>query len=220
MTLNQLSEKFLDFETKNNLFNYELNDIYYWDYIRYSIHVELSLKSNTDEIPYIYKKKSFKKKLFNNLKNLANLFIMVIKTLFLIVCYILKRPKYDIIFLAVGGRTLVDGVHCNRYCYFHLKELVSYKKILVIETELHKDKSFKEIGCDYICIPLKFIKILNIFNPTKNKYKNEAVKINSLIKNYFGSEQDIGKVMGVLKSKHSDSLDFSKVSSIIKGLLT
>ena len=34
------------------------------------------------------------------------------------------------------------------------------------------------------------------------------------------SMKDMGKIMGVLKSKHSDSLDFSKVSSIIKGLLS
>ena len=33
------------------------------------------------------------------------------------------------------------------------------------------------------------------------------------------SIRDMGKVMGILKSKHSDSLDFSKVSSLIKGLL-
>ena len=33
------------------------------------------------------------------------------------------------------------------------------------------------------------------------------------------SIKDMGKIMGVLKSKHADSLDFSKVSSIIKGLL-
>ena len=33
------------------------------------------------------------------------------------------------------------------------------------------------------------------------------------------SMKDMGKVMGVLKSKHADSLDFSKVSGIIKGLL-
>ncbi len=33
------------------------------------------------------------------------------------------------------------------------------------------------------------------------------------------SMKDMGKVMGVLKSKHGDTLDFSKVSSIIKGLL-
>ncbi len=33
------------------------------------------------------------------------------------------------------------------------------------------------------------------------------------------SMKDMGKVMGVLKSKHADTLDFSKVSEIIKGLL-
>ena len=33
------------------------------------------------------------------------------------------------------------------------------------------------------------------------------------------SMKDMGKVMGVLKSKHADSLDFSKVSVILKGLL-
>tara|TARA_Y100000766_G_C18621406_1_gene466257 strand:- start:166 stop:621 length:456 start_codon:yes stop_codon:yes gene_type:complete len=33
------------------------------------------------------------------------------------------------------------------------------------------------------------------------------------------SMKDMGKVMGILKSKHADSLDFSKVSGIIKGLL-
>ena len=33
------------------------------------------------------------------------------------------------------------------------------------------------------------------------------------------SMKDMGKVMGVLKSKHADTIDFSKVSSIIKELL-
>ena len=33
------------------------------------------------------------------------------------------------------------------------------------------------------------------------------------------SMKDMGKIMGALKSKHADSLDFSKVSSILKGLL-
>jgi uncharacterized protein YqeY len=31
--------------------------------------------------------------------------------------------------------------------------------------------------------------------------------------------KDMGKVMGILKSKHADSLDFSKVSLIIKEIL-
>ena len=34
------------------------------------------------------------------------------------------------------------------------------------------------------------------------------------------SMKDMGKIMGVLKSKHANSLDFSKVSSILKELLT
>ena len=34
------------------------------------------------------------------------------------------------------------------------------------------------------------------------------------------SMKDMGKVMGALKSKHSDTLDFSKVSTIIKELLS
>ena len=33
------------------------------------------------------------------------------------------------------------------------------------------------------------------------------------------SIKDMGKIMGALKSKHSDSLDFSKVSVILRGLL-
>ena len=33
------------------------------------------------------------------------------------------------------------------------------------------------------------------------------------------SMKDMGKVMGELKSKHADTLDFSKVSGIIKGFL-
>jgi uncharacterized protein len=33
------------------------------------------------------------------------------------------------------------------------------------------------------------------------------------------SMKDMGKVMGALKSKHSDTIDFSRVSSIIKELL-
>ena len=33
------------------------------------------------------------------------------------------------------------------------------------------------------------------------------------------SIKDMGKIMGALKSKHADSIDFSKVSIILKGLL-
>ena len=34
------------------------------------------------------------------------------------------------------------------------------------------------------------------------------------------SIKDMGKVMGSLKNKYSDSIDFSKVNVIVKGLLS
>ena len=34
------------------------------------------------------------------------------------------------------------------------------------------------------------------------------------------SIKDMGKIMGSLKEKHSDSIDFSKVNIIVKGLLS
>ncbi len=66
----------------------------------------------------------------------------------------------------------------------------------------------------------KEIKVISAFLPkqlndeeTKNVCK-EAIKSVGA-----SSMRDMGKVMGVLKSKYADSLDFSKVSSIIKELL-
>ena len=46
------------------------------------------------------------------------------------------------------------------------------------------------------------------------KICEEAIKSSSA-----SSMKDMGKVMGILKSKHADTLDFSKVSLIIKQLL-
>ena len=67
----------------------------------------------------------------------------------------------------------------------------------------------------------KEINVISIFLP-KQLSEEETKKIcEEVIKSTGASSmKDMGKVMGVLKSKHSDSLDFSKVSSIIKGLLT
>ena len=67
--------------------------------------------------------------------------------------------------------------------------------------------------------------------------KKEIIVINSFLPKQLGDEEtkkiceetikslgatsmkDMGKIMGALKLKHADSLDFSKVSSILKGLL-
>ena len=64
------------------------------------------------------------------------------------------------------------------------------------------------------------IKVINAFLP-KQLSEEETKKICADVVKSVGasSMKDMGKVMGVLKSKHSDTLDFSKVSSIIKELL-
>ena len=66
----------------------------------------------------------------------------------------------------------------------------------------------------------KEIEVINAFLP-KQLSEEETKKIClEVIKSVGASSmKDMGKVMGVLKSKHADTLDFSKVSSIIKGLL-
>ena len=66
----------------------------------------------------------------------------------------------------------------------------------------------------------KEIKVISNFLPKQlseeetKKLCQEAIKSSGA-----SSMKDMGKVMGVLKSKHADTLDFSKVSSIIKNLL-
>ena len=47
----------------------------------------------------------------------------------------------------------------------------------------------------------------------------EKIVIKIISKINASGMKDMGKVMGQLKSKHSDTLDFSKVSTIIKELL-
>ena len=66
----------------------------------------------------------------------------------------------------------------------------------------------------------KEIKEISTFLPNQlgeeetKKICQEAIKSSGA-----SSMKDMGKVMGVLKLKHADTLDFSRVSSIIKELL-
>ncbi len=66
----------------------------------------------------------------------------------------------------------------------------------------------------------KEISVINSFLP-KQLSEEETKKICEEIIKAVGasSMKDMGKIMGALKAKHADSLDFSKVSSILKGLL-
>tara|TARA_B100000963_G_C22306878_1_gene528293 strand:+ start:52 stop:507 length:456 start_codon:yes stop_codon:yes gene_type:complete len=66
----------------------------------------------------------------------------------------------------------------------------------------------------------KEIEVISTFLPKQlsdeetKKICEEAIKSSGA-----SSMKDMGKVMGILKSKHADNLDFSKVSLIIKELL-
>ena len=66
----------------------------------------------------------------------------------------------------------------------------------------------------------KEIEVISVFLPKQlsdeetKKICEEAIKSSGA-----SSMKDMGKVMGILKSKNADTLDFSKVSLIIKDLL-
>ena len=66
----------------------------------------------------------------------------------------------------------------------------------------------------------KEIEVISIFLP-KQLSEEETKKICQETVKTVGatSMKDMGKVMGALKSKHADTIDFSKISSIIKELL-
>ena len=66
----------------------------------------------------------------------------------------------------------------------------------------------------------KEIEIINIFLP--NQLTDEETKkiCEETIKSLgVSSMKDMGKIMGIIKSKHANTIDFSKVSIIIKELL-
>ena len=66
----------------------------------------------------------------------------------------------------------------------------------------------------------KEIEIISAFLP-KQLSEEETKKIceEAIKSSGASSMKDMGKVMGLLKSKYADSLDFSKVTSIIKKIL-
>ena len=64
------------------------------------------------------------------------------------------------------------------------------------------------------------IKIIDSFLPSQLS-EEETKKICKEVIESLGASsiQDMGKIMGFLKQKYSDSIDFSKANTIVKGLL-
>ena len=66
----------------------------------------------------------------------------------------------------------------------------------------------------------KEIEIINAFLPAQLSEEETKKICQETIKSVGASSmKDMGKVMGALKAKHADTIDFSKVSLIIKELL-
>ena len=65
------------------------------------------------------------------------------------------------------------------------------------------------------------IKIIETFLP-KQLNEEETKKVCKEVIEALGASsiKDMGKIMGSLKEKYSDSIDFSKVNIIVKGLLS
>jgi uncharacterized protein len=74
---------------------------------------------------------------------------------------------------------------------------------------------------DLLKVEEEEIRIIDSFLP-KQLSEEETKKICKEIIESLGASniKDMGKIMGVLKKKYSDSIDFSKVNIIVKGLLS
>ena len=97
-----------------------------------------------------------------------------------------------------------------------IKVLQKMKKQRQDSADLYKKGGREEL----LNIEEAEIKIIDTFLP-KQLSEEETKKICKEIIESVGasSVKDMGKIMGTLKQKYSDSIDFSKANIIIKGLL-
>ena len=73
---------------------------------------------------------------------------------------------------------------------------------------------------DLIKIEEEEIKIIDSFLPKQlSEIETEKICKESIKEIGATSVKDMGKIMGLLKKRYSDSIDFSKVNIIVKGLL-
>tara|TARA_B100001123_G_scaffold340759_1_gene386275 strand:+ start:60 stop:521 length:462 start_codon:yes stop_codon:yes gene_type:complete len=97
-----------------------------------------------------------------------------------------------------------------------IKVLKKMKKQRQDSADLYKKGDRKEL----LEIEESEIKIIDTFLP-KQLSDDETKKICKEVIETLGASslKDMGKIMGSLKQKYSDSIDFSKVNVIVKGLL-
>ena len=98
-----------------------------------------------------------------------------------------------------------------------IKVLRKMKKQREDSAELYK----KGNRLDLLEIEESEIKIIDSFLPQQLDEAETEKICKEIIKSSGSSSiKDMGKIMGLLKKKYSDSIDFSKVNKIVKGLLS
>ena len=97
-----------------------------------------------------------------------------------------------------------------------IKVLRKMKKQRQDSAELYKKGERKEL----LEVEESEIKTIDTFLP-KQLSEEDTKKICKEVIESLGAStpKDMGKIMGTLKQKYSDSIDFSKVNVIVKGLL-
>jgi uncharacterized protein YqeY len=113
----------------------------------------------------------------------------------------------------IAGRSKGQKEITNRDITSILKKMIKQRNE---SCEVYKKASRNEL----LENEKKEIEVIGIFLP-KQLSEEETKKICEETVKSIGatSMKDMGKIMGALKSKHADTIDFSKVSLIIKELL-
>ena len=98
-----------------------------------------------------------------------------------------------------------------------IKVLRRMKKQRQESADLYKKGGRQEL----VEVEVSEIKIIDTFLP-KQLNEEETKKICEEAIESLGASsiKDIGKIMGTLKQKYSNSIDFSKVNTIVRGLLS
>ena len=98
-----------------------------------------------------------------------------------------------------------------------IKVLRKMKKQRQDSAELYKKGERKEL----LEVEESEIKIIDTFLPKQLSEEDTKKICKDVIESLEASSlKDMGKIMGTLKQKYSDTIDFSKVSVILKGMLS
>ena len=107
------------------------------------------------------------------------------------------------------------------------KEVVKDSEIVKILRKMKKQRKesgdlYKKGGRQELFeVEQSEIKIIDTFLPKQlNEEETKKICKEAIESLGVSSIQDMGKIMGSLKQKYSDSMDFSKAHTIVKGLLS